>query len=128
MPVLLAFLLAAHAVPGGTAERPLTVRHVMENAEALDGREIVVSGWMEECMGLSCELWASRAESRRHPPRYFLSIGSSTWFDALAQRSTPRQVTLRARFSAHCVTDPRADVIAACTDRPRSLDPLVIVR
>ena len=128
MPALLALLLAAQAASAGTVEGPLSVRQVMEHAEALDGQEIIVSGWVEECLGLSCGLWASRAESRRHLPRYWLSIGSSAWFDAFARRTTPGWVTLRARFDARCVTDPKTGVFVLCADRVRSLDPIAIVR
>lgn len=128
MPALLTLLLAAHAISTGTPQNPLSVRQVMENAETFDGREVVLSGWLEDCLGLSCLFFASRAESRKHPPRYLLSIGSSAWFDAFARRHRPGPVVLRARFDARCVTDPRTDVIAVCTDRARSLDPVAIVR
>ena len=122
---LLIFALQASAAE--STERPLSVREVMENAEALDGREISVSGWVQECHSLSCSLYASRREARRQEPRYWLSIGSSPWFDAFARRNAPARVTLRARFDARCVSDPADGVIALCADRVRSLDPLAIV-
>jgi hypothetical protein len=123
LPFLALFAFAVQA-----AERPLSVREVMESAEAFDGQEVLVSGWVEECQPLSCILYASRREGRRDWPRYWLSIGSSTWFDAFARRNAPGPVTLRARFSARCVTDPRSGVIALCADRVNSLDPLAIAR
>lgn len=100
----------------------------MENAGALDGREILVSGWVEHCERLFCELYASRRESRgRSWPVYYLSIGSSAWLDAFVRRNGPGRVTLRARFDARCVTDPRSGIIAACADRVSSLRPIALV-
>lgn len=120
--------LALHGSAAQPAERPMTVREVMERAEALDGREIVVSGWVEECRRLSCPLFQSRREARREWPRYWLSVGSSPWFESFARRNVPGRMTLRARLDARCVTDPRTEVIALCSDRAGSLHPLAIVR
>jgi hypothetical protein len=121
-------ILAIIALAAGAGTPPLTVREIMENAEALDGQEILVSGWVEECRRLSCTLYASRREARRTLPRYWLSIGRSAWFDAFARRHGPGRITLRARFDADCVTDPRSDVVALCADRVNSLSPLAVVR
>ena len=127
MPLM--FLIAFQAAVAQPADRRLTVRELMENAERYDGRIVTVSGWVETCERLSCSLFQSRREAlQRRSPLYHLSIGSSPWFDAFARRSAPTRVTLRARFSARCVTDPRDDVIAICADRVRSLDPIGIVR
>ena len=125
------FLLLLHLALLALAperDRPLTVRQVVENNQALHGQEIVVSGWLETCDRLSCPLYASRREARRNWPDYWLSIGSTAWFDAFAQQNGPGRVTLRARFDAGCVTDPAERVIAACADRARSLDPIALVR
>ncbi len=106
----------------------MSVRHVMENAEALDGQEIIISGWIEDCQPLSCSLWASSREPRGGGLHYQLSIASSRWFDAFARRKAPTYVTLRARLNAECVTDPASGTIALCADRAESLVPLAIIR
>lgn len=126
IPFPLLFLALQAAVPA-QGERPLSVREVMENAGTLDGREIVVSGWIEECHRLSCTLYASRREARKDWPDYWLSIGSSGWFDSFAARNAPTRVTLRARFDARCVTDPASGIIALCADRVNSLAPIALV-
>ena len=128
MTLLPLLLLALHGSAAEPADRPMTVREVMESAEALDGREITVSGWVEECRRLSCPLFQSRREARRTWPRYWLSVGGSPWFDSFASRNAPGRVTLRARLDARCVTDPRTEVFALCGDRAGSLHPLAIVR
>ncbi|MGD9713054.1 MAG: hypothetical protein AB7V46_13425 [Thermomicrobiales bacterium] len=129
MAILLPLLLMLQALPLEAATgHPMSVREVMENNERLDGREIVVSGWVEECRPLSCPLYASRREAHRNGPRYWLSIGSSSGFDAFARDHAPGRVTLRARFRADCVNDPSGEAIAVCADRVNSLSPVAIVR
>jgi len=108
-------------------ERPMTVREIVQNAHVLDGRVIVVSGWLEQCQPLSCGLYASAAEVRKDSP-YYLSIGSSRWFDAFARRAGPTNVVLRVRVHDRCISDPSIQVIAACADRAGSLEPLALVR
>lgn len=124
LPILFLLFRASTAEPG---ERPLSVRQVMENADALDGHEITVAGWIEYCHRLSCPLFASRREVRRDRSDYWISIGRSAWFDAFAARNAPARVTLRARFDARCVVDPAEGVIAVCADRTDSLAPLAVV-
>ena len=124
LPVLLLALSACVAGPG---ERPLNVRQVVENARALDGQEIVVSGWIEQCQRLFCSLYDSSEEVGKEWP-YFLSIGPSRWFDAFAERHAPTRVTLRARLNNRCISDPGRGNIAVCADRANSLEPLSLVR
>jgi len=88
-------LLALSGCVAGLTERPLSVREVMENARALDGQEIVVSGWLQQCQRLSCGIYASAKEAEKDWP-YYLSIGSSRWFDTFAQRAAPTRIVLRA--------------------------------
>lgn len=121
-------LLALTACVAGRTERPLSVREVVENAQALDGREIVVSGWIETCQRLSCPLYGSSEEVGKDWPIYYLSIGPSRWFESFARRHAPTRVTLRARVDARCITDPATGAIAACADRANSLEPLGLVR
>jgi hypothetical protein len=123
--LLLALAVQASAAP---SEWALTVREVMERAEAYDGREIVVTGWIDRCERLSCALYASREEAKKESPRYWLSIGASAWFDAFARRRAPGRITLRARLDDRCVTDPADDIIAICADRVNSLNPLAVVK
>jgi len=122
----LPFLALAGCVTG-SIERPMTVREIVQNARVLDGREVVVSGWLEQCQPLACGLYASAAEVRTDVP-YYLSIGSSRWFDAFARRAAPTNVVLRARVHDRCISDPSTQVIAVCADRAGSLEPLALVR
>jgi hypothetical protein len=128
MPLVLLLSLALQASAPAPRERVLSVREVMENIELHDGREIVVTGWIDRCERLSCSLFDSKAEARKEWPRYWLSIGAKAWFDDFAGDRAPARITLRARFDARCVTDPREDLIAVCADRSNSLNPIAIVR
>jgi hypothetical protein len=119
--------LTLTACVAGPTERPLTVQHVVENARALDGREVVVSGWMEQCQRLSCGIFASAAEVDKDFP-YYLSIGPSRWFDPLAQRAAPGPIVMRARVHDRCISDPATQIIAACSDRNGTLEPLSLIR
>ena len=121
-----AFFTLSACVAGPTA-RPLTVREVVENAHAFDGKEIVVTGWLEQCQRLSCGIFASAEEVEKDFP-YYLSIGRSSWFDAFAQYAAPRRITLRARLHDRCISNPATQIIAACADRGGTLEPLALVR
>ena len=121
--VLPALLLTLSACVAGPTERALSVRHVVENAHALDGQEILVSGWVEECWRLSCRLWDSADEVEKEWP-YYLSIGSSRWFDRFAERHAPTRVTLRARFHDRCISNPVTQLMGVCADRSTTLEPL----
>ena len=116
-----ALLLALSACASAPTERPLTVRHVVLNAEALDGQEILVTGWIEECWRLSCPLWHSADEVGKDWP-FYLSIGSSKWFDRFAQDNAPMRVTLRARFHDKCIVNPVTQIIGVCADRSETLE------
>ena len=128
MPLVLLLSLALQASAPSPRERVLSVREVMENIELYDGREIVVTGWIDHCERLSCSLFASKAEVKKEWPRYRLSIGTKAWFDEFASDRAPARITLRARFDARCVTDPRDNEIAICADRVNSLNPIAIIR
>ena len=123
-----AFLFVAlSACVAGPTERALTVKQVVENARALDGQEILVTGWIDYCHRLSCPLFDSAEEVGKDWP-YFLSIGRSSWFDSFARRHAPTRVTFRSRVDARCISDPATGVIAACADRANSLEPLGLAR
>ena len=127
MRLLPLLFVALSACVSGASQRPLSVRHVVQNAEALDGREVVVTGWIDECLRLSCPLYADPEDVGKAWPIYVLSIGASRWFDAFARLHAPTRITLRARVHDHCISDPAANVIAVCTDRPSTLEPLGLV-
>jgi hypothetical protein len=122
---LACLLLAACATVA--PPRPLTVRQVVENAEALDGKVILVSGWLPYCHRLSCGLYGSREEVAKDFA-YYLSIGGSRWFDAAALRLEPGFIVLRARLHNKCISDPADGTIAVCADRSGTLEPLALVR
>ena len=104
-------------------ERALSVREVVQNAPGLDGREILVTGWIEYCWRLSCPLFESAADVWKDDG-YFLSIGSSRGFDAFAAPQAPARVTFRARVHDRCISDPATGTIAACADRAGTLEPI----
>jgi hypothetical protein len=120
-------LIALSACAAGPTARPLTVREVVESAHALDGKEVVVTGWLEQCQRLSCGIFASAEEVEKDFP-YYLSIGRSSWFDAFAQQSAPRRITFRARLRDTCISNPATQSIAGCADRAGTLEPLALVR
>jgi hypothetical protein len=115
--------VALSACVAGSTERALSVKHVVENAQALDGQEILVTGWIEYCHRLSCPLFHSAAEVE-NDWSYYLSIGGSRWFDAFARRHAPTRVTLRARLNDQCITNPATQIIAVCADRSNTLEPI----
>lgn len=123
--LLLLSLLAVAGCVTGPSSSPLTVRHVIEDARSLDGREIVVAGWLEHCQPLSCALYASVEDVRSDNP-YYLSIGSRPWFDAATRGSGPAWIVLRARLHNRCINDPASGVIAMCSDRPETLEPIAL--
>ncbi|HEX6375587.1 MAG TPA: hypothetical protein VFZ91_07685 [Allosphingosinicella sp.] len=120
-------LLALSGCMAGATERPLSVREVVENARTLDGREIVVAGWLERCQSRSCGIHASADEVGDDFP-YYLSIGPSRWFDSFARRTAPTRIVLRARLHDRCISDPAARIIAACADRAGTLEALAVIR
>ena len=118
-------LVLAACVSSG--DRSITVKHVVENARALDGQVIVVRGWIEGCQRLSCVLYGSPRDVRKEWP-YYLSIGPSDWFDVIARRRGPGHITLRARLHDRCIDDPATRAITVCADRPTTLEPLSVVQ
>ncbi len=124
LPIL---FLALSGCVAGLTERPLGVRDVVENARALDGQEIVVSGWLQHCQRLSCGIYASAKEAEKDWP-YYLSIGPSRWFDTFAQRAAPTRIVLRARLHNRCISNPATQIVGACTDRGDTLEPLALIR
>ena len=116
--------VALSACVAGPTERALSVKQVVENAQALDGQEILVTGWIEHCHRLSCPLFDSAEEVGKEEWSYVLSIGRSTWFDSFARRHAPTRVTLRARLNNRCISNPATRIIAACADRSNTLEPL----
>lgn len=122
---LLPILVLAACATSSTTD-VLSVRDVVERARSLNGQEVLVSGWLQSCQTFSCGLYGSQSEVVRSAP-YYLSIGPSRWFDSFASRAGPRQVVIRGRVHDLCISDPANDVIAACSDRPASLEPLAVI-
>ncbi|HEX8381204.1 MAG TPA: hypothetical protein VF619_11735 [Allosphingosinicella sp.] len=123
----LPFLVLLSGCVAGPTERPLSVEEVVENASALNGREIVVVGWLDQCFRFSCGIYASAKEAKKDFP-YYLSIGRSRWFDSFAQRAAPTRIALRARLDDRCISNPATEIIALCTDRSGTLEPLALIR
>lgn len=123
----LALFVACSGCVTGSGEEPLSVRQVAENARALDGRKIIVTGWIEYCHPRSCSLFDSPEDVDAEWP-YRLSIGPSRRLDAFARHNAPGQVTLLARFNDLCVTNPATQTIAVCADRSSTLEPISLIR
>ena len=136
----LAVLALASCVtqPDGTV---WSVRQVMDNPEAAEGKVINVRGWVQHCERLGCGLYDSREEYRRSqdPDRgpgpgdpeglgFDLSIGTSAWFDEEAALNAPSYVVMTVRVDGRCMNDPKYGIIAACTDRSDTLVPIRILR
>jgi hypothetical protein len=130
--VLPFIFLALSGCVTGSPDRPLTVAEVVENAEALDGREIVVAGWLDQrCYRFSCGIHASAREVKMEVKEelpYYLSIGRSRWFDAFSERAAPTRIVLRARLHDRCISNPATGIIAVCADRSNTLEPIALVR
>ncbi len=107
---------------------PLSVKEVVDNAHKLNSRTVTVRGWIQYCHRLSCPLFQSAEEVGKEWPRYFLSIGSSSWFDSAVQPRVPGLLTLRVRVNDDCISNPRTGVIAVCADRSNSLEVLSVIR
>ena len=127
MQFTLALALACSPCATGSAHNPLSVRQVVENARALDGQKIVVTGWIEYCHRRSCPLFGSPEDVGAEWP-YVLAIGRSSWFDAFARHNAPVRVTLLAKVNDLCITDPATRIIAACADRSNTLEPIRLAR
>ena len=137
----LAALAMTSCITSSPAGRVWSVRQVIENQDALDGRVITVRGWVRYCERLGCALYDSRAEERldRDPDRgpgpgdpyglgFHLSIGGYPWFDEQAHLNAPSYVVMVAKVDGRCMNDPKEGIIAACTDRPDTLVPIRILR
>jgi hypothetical protein len=125
-PVLAALALTACVTT--TRGDSWSVRQVVENRHSLDGTTIIVRGWLADCRRLSCGLYDSREEERADRIHYYLSIAATPWFDREVEPYTPSYVVLAARLNDMCISDPAAETIAACADRPDTLVPIRIVR
>ncbi|HEY5722898.1 MAG TPA: hypothetical protein VIT45_11310 [Allosphingosinicella sp.] len=118
-----------------------SVRQVMDNSEAVEGKVIDIRGWVQRCERLGCGLYDSREEYRRSqdPDRgpgpgdpeglgFHLSIGTSAWFDEEAALNAPSYVIMTARVDGRCMNDPKHGTIALCIDRSGTLEPIRIIR
>lgn len=118
-----------------------SVRQVMDNSDAVDGKVINIRGWVQHCERFGCGLYDSREEYRRDqdPDRgpgpgdpyglgFHLSIGTSAWFDEEAALNAPSYVVMTARVDGRCMDDPKFGDIAVCTDRSNTLEPVRIIR
>lgn len=123
----LLFLDAAAAFAHERRE-PLSVEDVLARHHELDGRTIVVRGWLSPCQRLSCRLMA-RTQGTTSP---YLSIGGSLAFDARIAGRTGQRITIRARLDARCMharldAVRENDDVVICTDRASELrDPTLV--
>ncbi|UIP06731.1 hypothetical protein LY632_13810 [Erythrobacter sp. SDW2] len=117
--VLLASLALAGCIAPGRAENTFTVSEVVDHSSELEGQRINVIGTLSDCQPLSCSLRAADG--------YWLSIGKSDEFDYAAERFRGQEVVVAATFTGKCVSDPKAEIIAVCTDRSETLaDPKIL--
>jgi hypothetical protein len=93
-------LLAIACLPLLTAagsNRFYGVKEVIERHDELDGRRILVRGWLSYCLPLNCVLYASNDLDSDT-----LSIGSSRSFDKVAKRLSGKKIEILAKLDADC--------------------------
>jgi hypothetical protein len=130
-------LLAGCVTPPSSTEHVWTVDQAFQHAAKLDGRTILVRGWLPRCGGLDCTLYSSKTaadrfwENRGH--NRILSIGAAPEFDRVIRSQVPAEIVLRARVNADCLRkneirnpDGTIDIIL-CADRTDDLIPLQII-
>jgi hypothetical protein len=121
---LLPVALLLVSFPSHAAPVALSVTEVIARHRELNGRQVIVRGWLDRCRTLSCGLFASRKAAVIH--RYgddMLSIGWSKAFDRELLNRGPVEILLRARVNDTCM---RPEII--CLDRADELQPIKILR
>ena len=118
--LLFASAAAAHDVP-------LSVGDVWARHHELDGQVLRIRGIVTNCQPLSCQLRESATAKAR-----WLSLGSSTRFDAAVKNELGREIVVEGRLDSTCLhlfADPPSNSreIVVCADRfPTIVSPKLI--
>ena len=134
-----ALVVAACTTPGVGADQSWTPDEIKEHARQLDGKTIVVRGWLPYCAPTACTLYESKSayDSFQVESTTMLSIARNTEFDAAVVGKTLAHVVLRATVNGRCIeprpvpetsTDQVEDVIACIMHRPTVLIPIQLVQ
>ena len=123
--VVFAFLLVATtALAAPVLDAPLTVGAVVADHSALNGKTIMVRGWLDRCVDLSCALFPTRAAAMAKSwERPLLSVGASPLIDNHLDQLRHAEIILEARFDNRCLENKHI-----CLDRAPTLDPVRVVR
>jgi hypothetical protein len=124
------------------ASRPMTIRDVIANIDALNGQPVRVAGYIGECRGYECQLFeneagkvqwdryiadirADAAAGRQlspgvaEPPTLGIGAGENRTFDRAAEPYANSYVVITGRVSNRCRFNGQPD----CTGRGTDLEP-----
>lgn len=139
----LSILLACATVAGCEPRKPSEVRtvpYVDARVDALNGQRISVAGYLGDCMGYECELYASKADHDAFErwaalvtatrtdvplpalPSIGIGSGDDGEFDRIAQPFTRSYVVITGTVTNRC----RYKGVRACTDRSPDVEPAAI--
>ena len=121
--VLGAAALAAATVPA------MSVANVRNNLHALDGKTVVVHGWLDRCEKLSCGLFPSLAAARACDyGGVMLSVAASPVVDGRAAELALREVQIEGVLSDRCRAPTADGTITVCSDRAPDFTPTRLVK
>ena len=116
----------------------MSVEEVIADIEVLDGKVVTVRGWLGQCGGYDCGLFASLDDARivergDHESGEWLAamdrrlgIGPNDSFDAMASMMQFQEVIVRGKVDATCITgrDPdHPNFGFMCFDRASDIEP-----
>jgi hypothetical protein len=110
---LLAILCASCNAKSVDANRTLTVAEVLQNLDALNGKQVSVAGFLPECGGYDCSLFANEQQAkdfwkiansrdRKEKLPEFVEIGFVPGFDEKAGRLAGNYVVVSGRVTNQC--------------------------
>jgi hypothetical protein len=110
---------------------------IPRSAQELNGKKVVVRGWLPHCHRLSCPLFSSQADAEAAEKsvagKSWISIGSTRSFNRAVWKKTPAEIVLVGRVNADCIQPPppriegEQQVIVLCADRTPDLVPIKIL-
>lgn len=120
----LALLLAVATAAPGT---PMSVTDALSKLHALNGKKVVVHGWLDRCERLSCALFPTLAAARQRDysgPR--LSLAGTHVVDDRAAELAHREIVIEGVISDRCHQAANGEIVV-CTDRAPDLTPIRIL-
>jgi hypothetical protein len=114
--MIAAILLIAQIVTAPAEPKPIatTIIAIRANPKRFDGQVVRVSGWVNRCQPLSCQIDERSATSPGGAGGH-LSIGQNQKFDDTMRSLVPTYVEFDARVNAACLTGQ------VCLDRAPEL-------